>query len=513
MPLRFAAAVPVVLCALPVGYVLVDTLATGWAEAYALVVRPRVGELLVSTVLLVVSGVVTSVVLGVALAWLVERAPLPARRGFRALLAVPLAVPAFVTSFGWVSLAPSVASPAGALLVVTLAYYPLVFLPVAAALDGLDGALEEAAAALGLGTGARLRRVVLPQLRPAVLGGALLVSLHLLAEFGALQLLGVTTFTTAIYDQYESSFGGPAASALATVLLALCAILLAAEIRLRGNARYARVGSGARRTPTAAVPLEGGRRGAASLASTGAATAVVVLALGVPLGSIVGWLVTSRSTAFPVAELATSAATSIGLGLGGALLTTGLALPLAVLAVRSRSRSGRWMQAAVFGASALPGIVVGLALVSIALTAVPALYQTLPLLLVAYAVLFLPRALVSVRAGLEQAPAVMDEVSASLGVSRLGHLARVVLPLTARSCGAGAALVFLGVSTELTATLLLAPLGTATLATEFWASSSQVAYGEAAPYAALLVLLSVPATVVLVRAVNPRTPWGAGGAS
>jgi iron(III) transport system permease protein len=89
----------------------------------------------------------------------------------------------------------------------------------------------------------------------------------------------------------------------------------------------------------------------------------------------------------------------------------------------------------------------------------------------------------------------------------------VVLPLTARSCGAGAALVFLGVSTELTATLLLAPLGTATLATGFWASSSQVAYGEAAPYAALLVLLSVPATVVLVRAVNPRTPWGAGGAS
>jgi iron(III) transport system permease protein len=83
-----------------------------------------------------------------------------------------------------VSLAPSVASPAGALLVVTLAYYPLVFLPVAAALDGLDGAWRRRPPPSGWAPGRGLRRVVLPQLRPAVLGGALLVSLHLLAEFG-----------------------------------------------------------------------------------------------------------------------------------------------------------------------------------------------------------------------------------------------------------------------------------------------------------------------------------------
>ena len=77
----------------------------------------------------------------------------------------------------------------GALLIVTLSYYPLVYLPVAAALRGLDPALEETALSLGHGPWRTFVRVVLPQLRPAMLGGALLVGLHLLAEFGALQLL------------------------------------------------------------------------------------------------------------------------------------------------------------------------------------------------------------------------------------------------------------------------------------------------------------------------------------
>jgi iron(III) transport system permease protein len=76
---------------------------------------------------------------------------------------------------------------------------------------------------------------------------------------------------------------------------------------------------------------------------------------------------------------------------------------------------------------------------------------------------------------------------------------RVTLPQIRSGLGSGAALVFLAVSTELTATLLLAPIGTSTLATEFWSQSSSVRYGAAAPYALLLVLLSLPATFLLSR--------------
>ena len=83
---------------------------------------------------------------------------------------------------------------------------------------------------------------MLPQLRPALLGGMLLVGLHLLAEFGALQLLRFPTFTTAIYDLYGSTFNGAAANMIAGVLVLCCLLLLLAELRLRGHRRFARVG-------------------------------------------------------------------------------------------------------------------------------------------------------------------------------------------------------------------------------------------------------------------------------
>jgi iron(III) transport system permease protein len=127
------------------------------------------------------------------------------------------------------------------------------------------------------------------------------------------------------------------------------------------------------------------------------------------------------------------------------------------------------------------------------------IYQTTALLLAAYSIMFLPRAMVSVRAALAQAPPLLDDVSRSLGNGPLTTLRRVTLPIIAPGLGAGAALVFLAVVTELTATLLLAPIGTATLATQFWSNTASVAYGAAAPYGALMVLISAPATYLLSR--------------
>ena len=147
---------------------------------------------------------------------------------------------------------------------------------------------------------------------------------------------------------------------------------------------------------------------------------------------------------------------------------------------------------------------VALALVWVSIRWTPDLYQTLPVLLAAYAILFLPRAVVSVRSSLEHAPVLFEQVSQSLGQSSWSTFRRITVPLVAPGLGAGAALVFLAVSTELTATLILAPTGTSTLATEFWSNSASVRYGAAAPYALLLILVSLPATYVLGRQVRPR---------
>jgi iron(III) transport system permease protein len=480
------------LALLPLGYIAAYTVDVGWSGVQELVFRPRVAELLWNTGRLVLGTVACCGVLGVGAAWLVERSSVPGRRVWHVLLVAPLAVPAFVNSYAWISLRPGMDTYAGALLVVTLSYFPFVYLPVAAAFRGLDPALEETARGLGLSTWAVFRRVHLPQLRVALLGGCLLVALHLMAEFGALQMLRYPTFTTAIYD-HRATFNGPGATMLAGVLVLLCLGLLLAELRLRGRRGYARTGRGAAR-PVRPVALRS--LTVPALAGLGA---LVALAVVVPLGSLGWWMARGASTALDWNVLATTTGTTLALAAAAAAVTTAMALPTGWLAVRVRGRTATLLERSTYLGSAVPGIVVALALVTISIRATPWLYQTVPVLLAAYAILFLPRAIVTVRAAVEQSAPLYDDVAASLGSSAPDRLRRVTLPLLAPGIGAGAALVFLAVVTELTATLLLAPTGTTTLATAFWSASSALEYGAAAPYAVVMVLLSAPATVLLSR--------------
>lgn len=488
---------------LPLGFVVVSTAELGPAEAWDLLTRPRFDDLVWNTTRLLVGGVALSLVLGVGCAWLVVRTDLPLTGLWHGVLCAPLAVPAFVNGYGWISTTHAVQSYWGAVLVVSLSYYPLVYLPTVAALSRLDSSVEDVAASLGAGPWSSFFRVVLPTISPAVLGGALLVGLHLLGEYGALQLLNFPTLTTGILDQYRLTFNGPAATMLALVLVAFCLVLLGLELLARGRRRRSRVGSGVGRSATRH------RLGRATPAWLAALTGLAALSLGVPLVSLVRWLVRGSSSSLPSGDLGSALGTTLGLAVAAGVLATVAALPIAWLAVRYRGALATVIERAVYPANALPGIVVALALVTISIRAVPSIYQTLPLLIVGYVILFLPRAAVGVRSTLELAPPVLEDVATSLGCSRTGAVRRVTLPLVLPGLAASVALVSLAVGTELTATLLLAPTGTSTLAIEFWSRASAVEYGAAAPFALALILLSIPATWLLGRAAvsrNPRRP-------
>ena len=176
-------------------------------------------------------------------------------------------------------------------------------------------------------------------------------------------------------------------------------------------------------------------------------------------------------------------------------------MPVAILAVRFASPFATLVERSTYLAYGLPGIVVGLALIVVCINFVPGVYGTTAVLLVAYAILALPLALVAVRGALAQAPPVHEEVARSLGLRPWAARLRVTLPAILPGLGAAAALVFLATVTELTATLLLAPIGTNTLATGFWSSASTLSYAAAAPYAALMVLISAVPTYLLTRKV------------
>ncbi|KEY58541.1 iron ABC transporter permease [Serratia sp. DD3] len=477
------------LALLPLGFVLGIAIDTGWQTVKALVFRPRVGELLVNTLLLVVFTLPICTFLGVTLAWLTERTQLPGRRLWAILAILPLAIPAFVQSYAWISLVPGMHGLAAGVFISVLAYFPFIYLPVAAVLRRLDPAIEDVATSLGNRPRVVFFRVILPQLKLAIWGGALLIALHLLAEYGLYAMIRFDTFTTAIFDQFQSTFNGPAANMLAGVLALCCLGLLLIEATSRGRTRYARVGSGsARRQYLYAL------RPSMGWLCLLLPITLTVLALGVPFITLSRWLLLGGTAVWNNPQLWPAIWQTLTLATSGAVIITLCAIPTAWLSIRYPSKLYRVLEACNYITSSLPGIVVALALVTITIHAIRPIYQTEITLLLAYLLMFMPRALINLRAGIAQAPVELENVARSLGRTPLQALFSTTLRLAAPGAAAGAALVFIAITNELTATLLLAPNGTRTLATGFWALTSEIDYVAAAPYATLMVLLSLPLT-------------------
>jgi iron(III) transport system permease protein len=486
------AAIFVALLALvPLAFIIWIAVQTGWETVSALVFRPRVGELLVNTVLLVALSVPITIVLSVALAWLTERSDLPAARLWAWLCVAPLAIPAFVHSYAWITMVPGLHGLWAGVLVSVIAYFPFLYLPVSAALRRLDPALEDAAAALGLGPWRVFWRVVLPQLRLAICGGSLLVGLHLLAEYGLYVFIRFDTFTTAIVDQFQSTFNGPAANMLAGALVSCCFVLLGLEVLVRGEERYARVGSGAARYQQRTS------LGRATIPSLLLLVITTLLALGVPFVTIGGWLAAGGADVWRFDEIGLALGQTLFLALAGALLATVAAMPMAWISIRAPGPLQRLLEGCNYIVGSLPGVVIALALVTITVRIALPLYQTLFTILVAYALMFLPRALVSLRASIAQAPVELERAASSLGRPPLQALWSTTIRLSAPGAAAGMALVALGIMNELTATQMLAPNGTRTLAMAFWSYSGEIDYASAAPYAFIMVAMSLPLTWLL----------------
>jgi iron(III) transport system permease protein len=483
-----------VLLVLPLAFLLLQAVQFGWAALHPLLFRRLTGTLLWNTVSLTVIVTALCAVIGTLAAWCVERTDLPGRRLWAVLVVLPVAIPDFAVAFGWVSVAPWVHGFVGAVLVMTFTVYPLVYLPVAASLRNADPGQEEVARSLGVGRLRTFWRITLGQTRLAILGGCVLVALVMLAEYGAFEILGYQTFTTTIFTEFHLGFNTAAASALSLVLVLVSLLVISGEGLAGGKGRMNRVGP---MVPRLARPHP---LGAATLPVLGGFVVLAALALGVPLGAIVYWLVHGGSSTLASASIGAALwHTVFYAGAAGALATV-LALPVALLSVRHPGKATMVLERSTYLVLALPGLVIALALTYFSERyAAGFLYQSSLLLIVAYAVMFFPLALVSVRTSLVQAPASLEEIGRSLGVPRRSVFWRVTLPLVAPGLAAAFSLVFLEAVIELTATLVLIPTGAETLATQFWVFQRNGSYGQAAQYAAVIIAIAAVPSYVLGR--------------
>ncbi|MBA2375318.1 MAG: iron ABC transporter permease [Rubrobacter sp.] len=496
---------------MPLAYLVIRSLDSGWVEFFETVLDG--GTLAVLANSIVLAAIVTSaaVAIAVPLAWLTARTDLPGRKTWAILAALPLVIPSYVGGFVLVSTLgprgslqgaleplgverlPEIYGLPGAAFALVLFTYPYVFLTTRAALRGLDPALEYASRSLGRGSWPTFFSVTLPQLRPAIVAGALLVALYTLADFGVVSLLQYDSFSRAIYLQYRSAFDRTPAAILALMLVALTAVILIIEARTRGRARYFQT-SGAVRTPR---PTPLGKWKIPALAFCGG---IVSLGLFIPAGILVFWLVRGVSSGEPLRIVWGAAWSSVSVSAMAAAAAALAALPVAILAVRFPGRASGLVERLTYVGYALPGIVLALALVFFGANYAPWAYQTTGILVLAYVIHFLPQAVGATRSALLQIRPSVEEAAQSLGRSPLNVIATITAPLAQRGIFAGAALVFLTTMKELPATLLLSPIGFTTLATSVWNATSEAFFARAAAPALLLIIVSaVPMYFLVIR--------------
>jgi iron(III) transport system permease protein len=385
---------------------------------------------------------------------------------------------------------PEIYGLPGAAFVITLYTYPYVYLTTRAALITFDEGLIDAARTLNHSRLAAFRRVTLPQVRPAVAAGGLLTALYALSDFGTPAIMRLPVFTRQIYVETRS-FGSDYAALLSLQLLAVVLVVLALEWRIRSNRT---VSGGGSETAETRVDLGWVRWPAMALPA-----AVTALALVVPVWILGLWAQRADSGYRPsMAFEWVQVVNSVSVSAAAALVAALLAIPVAYFAANHDSRLALVFERLTYVGFAVPGIVLGLALVYFGSGFLPWIYQTIPLLVFAYVVRFLPQAVGSTRTSILQVDPKLIEAGRVLGESSVGSFRRITFPLIRSGIVAGAALVFLTTMKELPVTLILRPSGYENIVTQIWAAQDSSLYQYAAVPALLLMVISGLSMVVLL---------------
>jgi iron(III) transport system permease protein len=518
--LALAAGLVALFVAIPLAYIFIRALGAE-PDAWQRLFQNRIWKLLGNTLLLGIAVTGGALLTGISMAWFTERSDLPGRDVFRWLLAMPLAIPAYIggivhlallrprggyipqaleSMFGQPVSMPSPLGFWGAAFILTLFTYPYVYLLSAAAFRSLHASLEEAARAFGRTPLQTLFEVTLPALRPGLAAGALLVALDILAEYGTVALLRYETFSSAIFVQLSGRYDRSAASVLSAILVVLAILILWSELRLQGQARFTQMESNWRPAP----PVMLGRwRVPALLLVLG----VVSASLLVPVLVLLVWSLQAFLDPETLKNVFRTGSQGFESYVWNSLWSSGLAailavmfsLPVALLSVRYPNRISRFISRFCQVGYAIPGVVIALSLVLLVNRLLPFLYATPFVVVIAYVLRHMPQAVRASESALNQLSPSLEEAARTLGRTSLQTMAQVTLPLILPGLLAGGSLVFLTSLKELPATLLLRPAGFETLAVRVWMWAADGFYIQAAPAALLLVLASAFPLYFLLR--------------
>ena len=493
--LNLAVAAVLAITLIPFIYIAFRAFEKPLPEIIDLLFRAKTLQVLATTTALLMIVVTVNIFIGTLMAAGLHFIRLPKAHLFILPTILPLAIPSYVFTYTWLALIPSLSGLFAAAFILILTTMPYMLLAILVSLRRIDSSLIEVARTLGLSRFKIFIRVILPQIRSSISAGALLSGLYVLSDFGAVSLLNVETLTVSIQNMFKASYDRSAASVISILLILASVIFIAFNERLKDSVNKENI---SKRLMAKNIRINNPGLKASLLFSVALYTTLaVVLPIYVLISRFVG-----NPNPIDFAKLFETALSTISVAALGAFIALLMSAPLGLLLSTHAGKYSRFAERIILVGHALPGVIIGLALVSLGSKLGP-LYQSTLLLAFAYALLFLAKAVASMTSALQLVPSTLKEVAATLGKSKSKVTTSVVFPIALPSIGLGTLLVFLTAMKELPATLMLRPTGMDTLATQIWSYASINRFNDAAPYALLLVLIAAIPTFLLSAPRNP----------
>ncbi len=525
---RLVAFFVAVLVLIPIGIVF-SSFFSPETDIWQHLVETTLPGLLVNTFWLSLGVVVGTTLLGVSLAWFTAVYEFPGRQFFSWALLLPFAIPAYVTAFvalgifdftgpiqttlrTWfdsdLSWFPDIRGTLGVIIIMTLAFYPYVYLLARNAFLTQGKRSLEAAQSLGLNRRQGFFRVALPMARPWIVGGVMLALMETLADFGAVSVFNYDTFTTAIYKAWFSMFSLSAASQLASLLIIIVFIVIFLEQQFRARMRYAET---KKSQHADRIKLTGWH----TWVVMSLILSVLFFAFILPVMQLSFWAVDSYAQDFDKQRYLEFLWHSLSLSGLAAFLTCMVAV-LMVYAVRRHpdgmTRSA--VRVATLG-YALPGSVLAVgifipvawldgqlsdwAMQLFEIETGLLIQGTLATMLIAYITRFLAVSHFPIDSAMQRVTRSIDEAAMGLGLSGWSILQKVHLPVLRTGIFTAATLVFVDVMKEMPITLMTRPFGWDTLAVRIFEMTSEGEWEQAALPAITLVLAGLIPIILFMR--------------
>lgn len=501
-----------------------------WAHLVATVLPGYV----VNTLLLMLGVGIGVLVIGISTAWVVTMYRFPGHRFFDWALFLPLSMPAYIVAtvylqllefsgpiqtflryiFGWRSIHdywfPDIASLEGAIVMLALVLYPYVYLLAKASFLEVSQDIMETSRLLGKGAWKSFFRITLPLARPAIVVGLILAMMETIGDFGTVQILAVSTFTTGIYSVWLGMYNAPGAAQLATTLLIFVIILIFLERLSRGQQQYYQSESSDKNKKKVQLPA-----GWAILAFL-TCSLPILFGFLLPFSLLIVWVFQTYETTLTNRFIG-DAGNSIML----AGMASGLSVVLALLiAYGARLRPTRVVRVTTRIATmgyAIPGPIVALGVLlpfagldnafdrfmreTYGISTGLILSGTIFAIIFAYLVRFQALSFGTIEAGLTKITREVEEASRTLGHGTFSTLKKIHIPLLRKSVLTAAILVFVDVMKELPATLILQPFNFSTLATRVYEYASDERFRESALWAVTITATGIVPVIILSKGI------------